>query len=382
MTDFAMYNRTASFRTVATALIVCVVAGVCEADLIILNDRAAVAGDTVTLANIAQLHGDAAEKLADVEIAKITGGDQVVQMVDVRRKLSEAGVHWGKVTLRGATRIVVAGRDRGGDTPKERRENPDDARTHIAANLVGAVDLGSTTPPVQPVAAKTEPTDQRLDAMARPARTLRRILVEMILERISAHPSDVRLTFDGDSEAVLDLTDADFRFEIEPVGSRPVGRVPIIVRRYQAGQIAGTERIRVDVAVRRAVVVAQRTLGRKQTIAASDVSVEIRWLDTMTAEPLADASALVGQRIVGMVREGHVLTADDVTAPVMVKRGQMTTVRVVSGALVLKTVARALDDASSGDSIRFRNDRTREEFIARVTGPQEAIMQITPGGSK
>lgn len=377
-----MNNRTATIRSVATALMMCVVVGVCEADLIVLNDRAAVAGDTVTLGSIATLHGDAAEKLADVEIAKITGGDQVVQMIDVRRKLDTVGVHWGKITLRGATRIVVAGRDRGGDTPQERRDNNDDTRTHIAANLVGAVDLGSTTPAVQPVTPQVDPAGQRLDTPVRPARTLRRILVEMILERISAHPSDVRLTFDGDSEAVLDLTDADFRFEIEPVGSRPVGRVPIIVRRYQAGQIAGTERIRVDVAVRRAVVVVQRTLGRKQTIAASDVAVEIRWLDAMTAEPLSDANALVGQRIVGMVREGHVLTADDVTAPVMVKRGQMTTVRVVSGSLALKTVARALDDASAGDSIRFRNDRTREEFIARVTGPQEATMQIASGGTK
>lgn len=377
-----MNCRLNTTRRAAAALIVCVAAGVSSADLIVLNDRASTAGETVKLGDIATLHGDAAEELAGVEIATATGGDQVVQMIDVRRKLDEAGVHWGKITLRGATRIVVSGRDLGGDTPQERRDSKSDQRTHIAANLVGAIDLGSTTAPVEPVTPTESIDEQPIHAPSGPARTLRRILVEMILDRIAAHPSDVRLTFDRESDVVLDLTDADFRFEIEPVGSRPIGRVPIIVRRYNAGQIAGTERIRVDVAVRKAVVVAQRTLGRGQMVAASDVAVEVRWLDSMTGDPVSSVDAVVGQRVAGMIRQGRTIGAEDVTAPVMIKRGQVATIRVISGTLVLKTVARALDDASRGDSIRFRNDRTREEFIARVTGPQQATVQINQGGSK
>lgn len=332
-------------------LITITLAAAGRADVIRLHSAAEVApgATTITLADIAALDGDYALGLGDVVVANIaeTQGETQLDAAGVRAALTQKQVHWGKLILRGATRISVA-RRAAAEPPLEEAAAP-------KANTLPALDGGA-------------------DALVLPpAIKLREYLTGWLRQHLGAAEDDVQIQFDEDQHDWLDLSLALYRFEIEPVGRDLIGRVTINVRRYQSGRFLDANRLRVGVKVRRTVVVAARSLGRGQTITAADVQTKAQWFDSMIKQPASSVQAIVGQQTATSVRTGSVLYTDDIRPPVLVQRGQLVTVRCISGSLVLKTVARANEDGALNQLISLRNERTRSDYTARVSGPQEAV---------
>ncbi|MEM7806893.1 MAG: flagellar basal body P-ring formation chaperone FlgA [Planctomycetota bacterium] len=90
------------------------------------------------------------------------------------------------------------------------------------------------------------------------------------------------------------------------------------------------------------------------------------------ADPLnrfADAATVVGQRATRRLDVGHVVRPQDMSAPLMVRRGQRVKVALSSGGVVVHSIATSREDGGFGQTVRCRVDATGEELRVTVTGP-------------
>jgi len=214
-------------------------------------------------------------------------------------------------------------------------------------------------------------------AVAPNDQTLKQAITDWIMAATGIDKDDVRISYYNETDAAWSLRQGTGRFEIEPQTTNAVGRVPFNIRRYVGEELAETEYVRVDVQIRRPVLMVERNIQRGQIITDADLKRQSLWLESLDPTPAAaDVDAAVGQQADRTMKPGHILRADDLAAPEMVKRGQLMTVRAISGGLVIRTVARAGESGHLNQLIEARNPKTRDVFHVRVTGPQEAVMVI------
>lgn len=342
-----------------TLAILLLIAGHALADTITLRDSDVPAGDgVVTLGNIAELEGERAESLADVVVADATGPTTPISLTAVREQLTEAGAHWGKITLRGPSQIIV--NHRGTRSPVV------DAPQKSAAPALAGETATATANPIAMI------------DLGQGGRTLRQIVHGYVHNHHDVGAHDLRITFVDDNDDTWALTDAAGRFELQPTDRDLLGRVPFNVRRYAGDQLVGEHRVVVNVSVRRSVVVAQRDVQRRQTITSADVKLESRWIEAATADGLGSINDALGMTASRRLRAGQVLDADAIEPRRVVQRGQLITVRAISGGLVIKTVGRSMEDGYQGQLIEVRNDKTREKFHVRVSGPQSGVLLVNP----
>lgn len=324
-----------------------------RADSITLHPSVRIESTGLTLADVATLQGDAAERFAELGVLESGADVSAIAMADIRGKLDEAGAHWGKLILRGPSRI---------DLIQPVRQTPQPAAPVIVDDQA------------QAQANPTEPVTGQAVEIAPPT-GMRALLVVWLAERLKVEPQAVRLEAADPDEAVWTWNDLGGRFEFESTSGKWLGRVRLVVRRYRGEQIE-EQRPLVTVAVQRQVVLAKRVIQRGQTLTNSDVKTETRWLESDSVQPLSQIKQAVGRSSVRRLEPGDILEATHVEAPRLVRRGQVVTVRCLSGSLVLKTVARAMEDGAKGQTIDVRNEQTRKEYQVTVTGPQQAIMRV------
>jgi flagella basal body P-ring formation protein FlgA len=341
------------------------------ADRITLRDGAQVTGSSITLGDIAQLEGDYANGLAETQIATFAdaSASATITRRQVQQVLDGQGVHWGRVSLRGHLKIQV---ERAGAKVGTAKTAP------AHETIVEDANVHANTAPGLPGAD-----------IADAGRTLRQIALAYLVQHTGAKPTDMKIKWHHDRSPVWQRSEAEGRFEVVAQNRDIAGRIPLVVRQYKNDQLIDTLRLGADVELRSTVVVATQRITRGQTITGQDIKTEERWLDSGRQRPLTDADALIGQVAARSIRDGQLLTPNDVKPALMVKRGQLITLRAISGGLIVKTVARAMDDGGDGQIIKVRNLRTREQYHVRVSGPQQAVMLISesqatqdkPGGT-
>jgi flagella basal body P-ring formation protein FlgA len=84
----------------------------------------------------------------------------------------------------------------------------------------------------------------------------------------------------------------------------------------------------------------------------------------------------VGQQAARELKPGTVLTARMIDPVQLVKTGQYVTISLDQGAVRIKTVARAMENGCYGQTIRVKNEATKEVFQVVVTAPQTATMNL------
>ncbi|MBI1367592.1 MAG: flagellar basal body P-ring formation protein FlgA [Planctomycetes bacterium] len=341
-------------RIVAILIITLAVAAGAAADVISVRPLVEIKPDAaqITLADVAQLDGDIAKSFAELPVGSIAASQKTItlKLADIRRALQEKDVNWGKVMLRGPM------------------------ATRVERSIVATVPADEAPPPTANALPPVVKIENAPDAAALPAGpSLRAYLTQWITDQVGSDPAKIQISFDDAQDAVLNQSLAKYRFEIEPIGRNVVGRLTLSLRRYEREQVVGNDRVRAMVKVQRPVVIAKRTLARGQTIVDDDVETKTLWLDSLVKEPLADAGKIIGLQSVGVVNIGEPLYPADVQEPVLVKRGQLVTVRCLAGALVVKTVGRAMDDGQMNQLITVKIERTRDEYQARVSGNQEVV---------
>ena len=67
----------------------------------------------------------------------------------------------------------------------------------------------------------------------------------------------------------------------------------------------------------------------------------------------------------------------DLKRPALIERGGRVTVRCLVGGIAIAMQAEARDDGAEGDRIELRKLGERETFFAIVTGPGEAVVDLS-----
>ncbi len=331
----------------AMAIVMSVVSLARGQDSVELRASAHVDGKSaVLLRDVAELKGEAAKAVGDVVVLEKLPAVETesgaaptvwpcVDIAAVRRALeNRGGVNWGRLTLRGSSCTL-------------KRPMEDAAKAASPA-----------------VATKGEG--------AKPAAgvpTVRELVAPRLAQTFGVEGSKIRVTFDDSARELLDTPVTGRTVELTPLG---VGdKVPMSLRVYDQDRVAVQGTIRVAVRVQRTVLLARSGVKKGEVLDASDVASEERWMSP-TAET-ADVSMLGGVTRTKL-SAGQVVLAGDIEPAVVVRKGELVSVSCVAATMVVKTIARAAQDARTGEVIKFEHtDGKKRSFLARVSGPGRAV---------
>lgn len=318
----------------ATLLIVSLARG---QSVIELRSSAHIApGAAVTLAQVAHLDGVDALALAGLVLP---ADDRSITLDEVRKAADAAGrVNWGRITLRGSTCEIQAP----ATAPKP---EPTKSAPLAAAEF---------TPPAEG--------------------SLRALVVARIAQSLSVDPADLRPTFESRDDAFLDQPTTGKTVEIRPTAS--ADRIPLSIILYEHNRIASERSIRVEVLVRRSVLVASAPKNKGDMLEAGDYSVETQWLPP-TARP-ATAAQVQGVQVRSRLAPGQLITTDTVTPALAVSKGEIVAIRCISGGVIVSTRARALAPARDGETVQFQALDSKRTFYARMDGRGRAILAAGP----
>jgi len=295
------------------------------------------AGAAVTLDHVARLEGPDATALAGTIIieARLRSESQSeVTLDDVRRSLKDIRVNWGRIALRGSSCALVP------------------AAAEAAVSRTGPT---SHAPPVPaPIVAGT----------------IRAAVAARIAQILGVYPEDVDITFGTDDAAILDLSDQGRTLEIRPVGSSE--RMPLAIAVYEKSRVVAAKTIRVGVKVRRPAVVVNTNKRRGEMIDPNEVATELRWFGASDAP--ASFDQVVGAGVRSRLDAGQVVMASDVEPLVAVNKGEIVSIRCLSGSLILSTRGRALATARDGEMVQFQAVDSKRTFYARMDGRGRAII--------
>lgn len=291
---------------------------------------------------------------------------------EIRGIMRDAGVNTAAINFAGAITCMVSRSD-------VELDDKNSLDQWIAAREGKDTDpsqAGSAQPSLATV--KTSPKAD-LDAQS-PVKTLRQALIEDLALRLNIPADTLQVDFKQQDDNVLNISQPLFRFDIEPVRARTLGKVAWDVT-ISGGTEAGKRKTSISAEARawQSQLVVARPLSTKQIIRAEDVTERRTLVDQLSVDPLVTMSQTVGQQAGRELKPGSVLTGKMIDPVQLVKTGQLVTVTLDQGTVRIKTVARALENGAFGQSIRVKNEATREILPVIVTGAQTATMdQASP----
>lgn len=309
--------------------------------------RAAVSASpqqALKLRDVADLEGDAV-KLGDTVVntdwSKGTepGGWVTLELSSVRRALeSTPGVNWSRLAIRGSSCVV--------------------RRSDTAEPASGA--------------PKSEPAKSP-DAGASEAGSVRSMVLPRVAQMLGVDEAAVRLAYDDKDAGLLSTPTAGRVVEVEPAGSGD--RVPINIRVFEADRVIASGQIKASVLVQRECLIVRSALKRADTLALGSITIEKRWVGpSVDTAGVGDVGSVVKA---SKLDAGRLLLSSDLEPAVVVRRGELVQVSCISGSMVVKTTARATQDAHKGDVVKFEGtDNKKRAFLARVDGPGLAVMVV------
>lgn len=333
---------------IATLVLVCAHAVAAETAVTLRRTAVVAADQPLLLGDVAEVTGADAERLRELEVAK--AGVRQVDLDMVRQALAAQGVNAARVTLSGhACRLEQPGMDRtqGAGGPRAPRN-------------------------AAPADVSPEPLDLNAPATHRTAIGMR------LADLFGVPPDDLRLGFASltteQRELLARPLDPAQRLRVQPHASVS-GRLPLEVDLYQGDRLVARHRLSAQVQVRRAGVVASRTVDRGQALTVADLTEDERWLSPSVDAPLprAQVEGLVARR---RIEAGAPITAQDVQSPMVIRRGDLVIVHALSGSVAVKAKARALENAREGEAVKLQVDGGKRAFTARATGRGEAVLEL------
>jgi flagella basal body P-ring formation protein FlgA len=314
-------------------ILVLVASSVVQASIVSvqLRDRAIVSDQTVRLRDVAQWSGSSGPlaNFADLPVALIPAdGTRAVSIDDVRQTLRLAGANLARIELGGSTTCVVTWSD--------------EPSVSLPARSVN-------------------------DAVHAPASgSLRDHLNDLVREELEMDERALRVDFDREQDALLATPASGLR--ITPLRRGNLGEWTWYVR----GESIPATQVRAHAAAWVDEVVLTRPVGIAQPITAEHVEVRRTLVERIPADPLLTLDGLEGTQASRDLTVGTVLTNRMVQPVDHVRINQPVLVTVSSGAIEVNLTATAMQSGSLGQTVRLKNDVTREVFQARITGPGRA----------
>jgi len=328
------------------ALLVLTPASAAQADIgtIDLKPSARVApGDPTLLRDVATLGGAPAISLGGVVVRQPGAGAMSFEITaaDVRAALSARSVNWGRLALRGSICQVRVGERSRPHTADEPRKDAQPA----TVELVG--------PP-----------------------NVRKRLAEVVGRMFGVDNADLRLRFDERDAPLLNRTlDATTRVEIQPASTASSSRMAFVIWMYEGETLEPTSStVRVEVLVRREIITATRQIRRGEAVTERDIASDTQWLAPDGSAPVAAMKNAVGMRARRTIDAGAILRAEALEPPLACQRGDLVKVHCVSGGVVVKAWARAMDKAHEGEFVELRLADGEKTFRARMTERGVAVM--------
>lgn len=116
------------------------------------------------------------------------------------------------------------------------------------------------------------------------------------------------------------------------------------------------------------VVVTTRPLSRGQTVGRDHVELKAVSTSRLRNHYYTRIEELVGQEAASAARSGEILTAADLVAPRLVRRGQSLLIEAGAGTVTVKMRGKALEDGRSGELVQVRNHSSNRVVQGRVVG--------------
>lgn len=318
-----------------------------------IRSAASVTDATVTVADLADVT-ELSDAGAAAVVAELSEGSTVsIAARQVEQALRTAGVNLGQVQLVGSTVCRV------------QRTAADAESAEPSPDPVGG---DETTPTLAEVGSAQTP-----EPRATVEATLDSHLRSLVAGQLGVQPDDVLMEYDGPTEDLAEEP-LDGEVSIASTDSRTLGRRSWRMDRVVDGRTY-RRYLRASVSIRRRLVVAAEDIPAGTVITASMVEV-VEHVDDGRDELLFDDSLVIGQQARRLIRTGRPICADDLSRPVLVRRGQEIGVLFVRDALRVTARARALSEGREGESIQFERvgTETRQRFWAVVTGPGQATV--------
>lgn len=351
--------RTLSMAFAAVALLPS--ASACLADTITLRHsvRMESRANAILLRDVAELDGPEAMAFADLEVGS-PSYDRVVEisLAEIRRKLQDAGVHWGKLNLNGGRSVTVRpGRAASVEPPLAMS-----AASLSAGDVASRIDTGR---------------DEQVASAIAGEPTVRGAIANLVVSHVRIDPARVQLGFDrADDDLLRTRTDAA-RFELHPLGSLHSDRIEMTIRFWEGATVQRSANITIIPMLRIRGASLRHDVQRDHMITESDVVEEDQWLPPGQAQQVIDRVSAIGRIATRRMKAGELLRERSLRRDVVIKSGDPVLVRCLIGGAVISLQAEARADAGHGDLIELRKQGERQTFQATVTGRGEAVLDLS-----
>jgi flagella basal body P-ring formation protein FlgA len=293
-----------------------------------LKDTVEVKGETVTIADVAQVSAampEVAKLIAGVTVAEVPQINASIKLSgdDVRAALGKLPLDMSRITIEGAEWVVVS---RAGQ-----QITPED---------------------------------------------LKRAVHDYVVEQTGLPDDDLILEFVRVPQSFA-VPVGDATYTVVPVGnSRLAGYQAFSVALRIDGIETVTERVTVKIRLFRPVVVLERRVGQDEVIGAEHVKLERREVTGTVGSYYLATEDAVGKRATRSLSAGMLLTDVMVGQPLAVRRNDYVTLRARKGAVRVRTKCLALADACVGESIDVMNKDSNKVIRARVVAPDEVELEL------
>jgi flagella basal body P-ring formation protein FlgA len=329
-----------------------------------VRNEATIVGPEVKLKQLcrwADADNESMSPIADLVILRVTPEKpfKSISVNEIKSVLRDAHVNLAGINFVGAISCTINRSDAHLDEATAMQQ-------WIDARTVDKVDQAPATAPVQPVAA----------APAKPAggvKSLRDLLTADVAQRLNVQADQLQMDFKPLDEKVLNLSEPLFKFQIEPTRVRNLGNVEWDVTVISDN---GNKKITIAASARewQNQAVLSKPLGYRQQIQDADVIERRLLVDALPDDPLVSKLQAVGQQASRELKPGTVLSSRMLDPVELVKSGQFVTITVSHGGVSIKTVARAMESGSLGQTVKVKNETTRDIYDVVLTGPQQASL--------
>lgn len=167
---------------------------------------------------------------------------------------------------------------------------------------------------------------------------------------------------------------SDVQIDVAPPLQSGLGRMSTKVRLWKGNRLITSRPVRFEVAQKHRVAVLRVSRSRGDTLRATDIQFENRFVDSAVDEP--SEQDVVGQRLRNNKTAGDIISLLDLDSPTPQRREQVVSARdkvvvtALAGPLRIQLRnAQAIESGRVGDIVKIRNLDSDKEIAARVAGP-------------
>ena len=350
-----------------------------------LRPEARVTGAEVRLKQVcrwSETDREVFEPLADIVLFRLDDKTPFLAIgaPQIRQTLRDAGANLAVIKFAGPTTCTVSRGDLAFNEGDALQKWADAAQAKASGKATpGVSDTDERVPATAP-AANAVADGSVARPSEGPVKTLRSLLAADLASRLGLPVEQLELRFNPRDEKVLKLAEPVFTFHIEPKRTKNLGSVvwEVTLTTADGGADAQTVTIAGSARAWQHQVVLTKPLTFKQVIRAEDVTDRRTLIDHLPDDVLLEKEQIVGQQAARDLKPGTVITAKLVDAVPLVKPGQFVTITLDRGGIRVKTVARAMEGGSYGQTVRVKNEATKDIYEVVLTGPQEGTLGPPP----